>query len=155
DFNFAGSQTLALQLTQGASADVFASADERWMKVVADSGLLAGAPVTFTGNKLVVIVPAKNPAKIQRLQDLARTKVKLVLAGDAVPVGRYAREAVAKLSTATGFSPDYQARVLANVVSNEESVKGVVTKVQLGEADAGIVYNSDVTPKISSQVLRI
>ena len=155
DFNFAGSQILALQLTQGASADVFASADQNWMRVVADSGLLAGPPLVFANNHLVVIVPASNPARIERPQDLARPKIKLVLAGEAVPVGRYARTVLAKLAKARGFSPEYQNRVLANLVSNEESVKGVVTKVQLGEADAGIVYSSDVTAKLSSRVLRV
>jgi molybdate transport system substrate-binding protein len=155
DFNFAGSQILALQLTRGASADVFASADQNWMKVIGDSGLVEGQPAVFANNRLVVIVPASNPARIQRLQDLARAKVKLVLAGETVPIGHYARESLARVGGSPGFPAEYQAKVLANLVSNEESVKGVVTKVQLGEADAGIVYSSDVTPKVSAKVIRI
>jgi len=155
DYNFAGSQTLALQLTHGAGADVFASADQKWMQVAVDSNLVDGAPIIFANNRLVVIVPAKNPARILRLEDLARRGIKLVLAGEEVPVGHYAREALANLGRVPGFPPGFQARVLANVVSNEESVKGVVTKVQLGEADAGIVYSSDVMPKIRAEVTRI
>jgi molybdate transport system substrate-binding protein len=155
DFSFSGSQTLALQLSQRASADVFASADERYIKIVGDSGLLAAPPSAFANNSLVVIVPANNPAGIQRLQDLARAKVKLVLAGEAVPAGHYAREVIGNLGKLSGYPTDFERRVLANLVSNEESVKGVVTKVELGEADAGLVYSSDVTPKLSSKVMRI
>lgn len=154
DFNFAGSQVLVLQIEQGAAADVFASADDRWMKVAQDSGLIDGAPQTFAHNRLVVIVPKGNPARIGKLQDLARPGVKLVLAADAVPAGRYAREALFQLARIPGYSGDYAQRVLANVVSNEENVRGVAAKVQLGEADAGIVYVSDVTPTLARMVRR-
>ncbi len=153
-FNFAGSQALALQLTHGASADVFASADEHWMETVRDSGLLAGAAQIFAHNRLVVIVPAANPARIARLQDLAHPGVKLVLAANAVPVGHYARAAVSALAALPGFMPGFADQVLHNVVSNEDNVKGVVAKVQLGEADAGIVYVSDVTPAVAAAVHR-
>jgi molybdate transport system substrate-binding protein len=155
DFDFAGSQTLAVQIAQGASADVFASADDKTMTSVADAGLLAGKPLVFANNRLVVIVPAANPARLQRVQDLARPTLKLVLAGEAVPVGHYAREVIGKLGALPSYPAGYQSKVLANVVSNEESVKGVVTKVELGEADAGVVYSSDVTPKLSAKVMRI
>ena len=154
DFNFAGSQVLALQLSQGAAADVFASADERWMQIARDSGLIEGTPHRFARNRLVVIVPQGNPAHIARLQDLARSGVKLVLAADAVPAGRYAREALFRLSWRAGFPSDYGRRVLANVVSYEENVRSVVAKVQLGEADAGFVYASDVTPAVAGAVRR-
>lgn len=143
-FNFAGSQLLALQLTQGAQADVFAAADARSMQAVADSGLV-DEPRPFARNRLVVILPASNPGRIAALRDLARPGVKLVLAGDAVPAGRYARTVVANLGRSTGFPPAYEHRVLANVVSEEENVRAVVAKVRLGEADAGIVYASDVS----------
>jgi molybdate transport system substrate-binding protein len=143
-FNFAGSQQLALQLQQGARADVFASADQRWMEAVRDSGLVAGTPRVFARNRLVVVTPAANPGRVDRLEDLARRGLKLVLAAEAVPVGKYSREALSRLAGAPGFGADYPARVLRNVVSQEENVKAVVAKVQLGEADAGIVYVSDV-----------
>ena len=148
-FSFAGSQQLAAQLEQGARADLFAAADERWMAFVRRKSLIEGDPVVFANNWLVVIYPKSNPARINRLEDLARRGVKLVLAADAAPAGRYSRGMLRKLSGAGGFAPDYDTRVLANVVSNEENVKGVVTKVQLGEADAGIVYRSDVTPDVA------
>lgn len=148
-FTFAGSQQLASQLEQGARADVFASADERWMTYARQKSQIEGEPVIFTNNWLVVIYPRTNPARIRRLADLARSGVKLVLAAEAVPAGRYSRDMFQNLGRADGFLPDYARRVLANVVSNEENVKGVVAKVQLGEADAGVVYRSDITPDVA------
>ena len=148
-FNFAGSQQLAIQLEQGAPADVFASADERWMSYVAARGLLQDSSRIFARNPLVVIIPRANPARIQRLQDLAKPGVKLVLGADAVPVGRYTRSALQALAHDPAFVDDFATRVLRNVVSEEENVKSVVGKVQLGEADAGFVYRSDVTPSVS------
>ncbi len=147
--NLAGSQQLAIQIEQGAGADVFASADERWIAYASTRGLLAGEPALFARNRLVVIVPRTNPARIQRLADLARGGVKLVLGADAVPVGRYSRVALQNLAGMPGFGRDFATRTLRNVVSEEENVKSVVGKVQLGEADAGIVYRSDVTPAIA------
>ena len=147
--NFAGSQQLATQIEQGASADVYASADTRWMDHVREKGLLAGEPAVFARNNLVAIVPRTNPARIGRLQDLARGGVKLVLGADAVPVGHYSRTVLEKLSHDPAFGAAFAARVARNVVSNEENVKSVVGKVQLGEADAGIVYRSDVTPAVA------
>lgn len=152
-FNFAGSQELALQIEQGAAADVFASADPRWMASVRDSGLVEGTPRIFAHNRLVVITPAAAP--LARLEDLARPGVKIVLAADAVPVGRYARRALAGIPQLEGFAADFEQRALGNIVSNEEDVKAIVAKVQLGEADAGIVYVSDVTPAVAPHVRRI
>jgi molybdate transport system substrate-binding protein len=150
--SFAGSQQLAAQIEQGAVADVFASADERWMGAVRSSGLLEGDPSTFAHNRVVVIVPKPNPARINRLQDLAKGGIKLVLAADAVPVGRYSRTVLRNLSRTEGFDADFATRTLRNVVSEEENVKSVVSKVQLGEADAGIVYRSDVSPAVARYV---
>lgn len=151
-FSFAGSQQLALQLEQGAPADVFASADQRWMDYVRDKGLVEGETPVFARNRLVVIVPRTNPARIGRLEDLVRRGTKVVLAAEQVPAGKYSREALKKLAASPGFPPDYDRRVLANVVSQEENVKSVVSKVQLGEADAGMVYQSDVTPAVARYV---
>ena len=150
--NLAGSQQLVAQLELGAVADVFASADERWMTYAAVHGLVTGDPSTFAHNRLVVIVPKINPARIGKLQDLAKGGVKLVLAADAVPVGRYSRTMLNRLGHADGYPPDFSTRVLRNVVSEEENVKSVVSKVQLGEADAGIVYRSDLTPAMARYV---
>ncbi|HEX5575179.1 MAG TPA: molybdate ABC transporter substrate-binding protein [Gemmatimonadales bacterium] len=151
-FNFAGSQQLATQLEQGAPADVFASADQHWMDYARQKGLVEGESSLFARNRLVVIVPHANPAGIERLEDLTRRGTKVVMAAEAVPAGKYSRRALANLAHAPGFPADYDRRVLANVVSQEENVKNVVAKVQLGEADAGLVYRSDVTPPVSRQV---
>lgn len=151
-FNFAGSQQLASQIEQGAGADVFASADQRWMDYVRQRGLVIGTPREFVRNLLVVIVPAENPGHVSRLQDLSRPGVKLVIGTEAVPAGKYSREALANLDHAPGFPATYSQQVLRNVVSEEDNVKGVVTKVQLGEADAGMVYRSDVTPAVAPKV---
>jgi molybdate transport system substrate-binding protein len=151
-FNFAGSQQLATQIALGAKADVFASADQRWMNYLRERELLVGIPREFARNLLVVIVPRGNPGHVNQLQDLSRRGVKLVIEAEAVPAGKYSREVLAKLDRAPGFPTTYDTQVLRNVVSEEDNVKGVVTKVQLGEADAGIVYRSDVTPAIAGKV---
>jgi molybdate transport system substrate-binding protein len=143
-FNFAGSSTLSTQLIQGASADVFASANKMEMdKVVASSLIQAGTPVVFVKNILIVILAPNNPGDIQTLQDLARPGLKLDLADKTVPVGKYALQALDLMVKDPSFSTDFKTKVLANVVSYETDVKQVVAKVQLGEADAGIVYISD------------
>jgi len=151
-FNFAGSQQLASQLEQGAPADVLASADQRWMDYAKDKGLIAGEATVFARNRLVVIGPRTRSGGVERLEDLGRRGIKLVIAAEAVPAGRYSLEAIRKLAAAPGFPAEYESRVLGNVVSQEENVKSVVAKVQLNEADAGFVYRSDVTPPVSRAV---
>jgi molybdate transport system substrate-binding protein len=148
-FNFAGSQQLAVQIEHGARADVFASADQRWMDYVQEQKLTDGAPRIFAHNRLVAIVPKANPGRIRKLNDLARRGIKLVVGAEAVPVGKYTREVVQNLARQEGFPTDYAERVMSNVVSHEENVKSVVAKVQLGEADAGFVYRSDVTAQLA------
>ncbi len=144
-FNFAGSQQLAQQLAQDAPADVFASANQRQMNVAIEAGrVVSGSAEIFVRNRLVVVVPADNPAGIETLQDLAQPGLKIVLAAKDVPVGEYSRDFLEKASQSTDFATSYQDEVLANVVSYEENVKSVLTKVVLGEADAGIVFASDV-----------
>jgi molybdate transport system substrate-binding protein len=151
-FNFAGSPTLRTQPAQGARADVFASADEPNMVGAEKDGTIIGEPQIFARNQLVVVVPAKNPAGIHTLQDLTKPKLKLVLTNKDVPVGNYARQALEKLSQDATYGPDFAKRVLANLVSEETNVKQVASKVQLGEADAGIVYSTDVTPALRDAV---
>jgi molybdate transport system substrate-binding protein len=151
-FNFAGSQILATQIEQGAGADVFASADRRWMAYLGERSRLSGEPVIFGRNRLVVLIPRTNPGLISKLEDLARPGVKLVLAGAQVPAGAYSRQALKQLDSAAGFPPDFSRRVLANVVSEEENVRAVAAKVQLREADAGIVYRTDVSTGVAAQV---
>lgn len=150
--SFAGSQQLALQLESGAGADVFASADQRWMTYAQNHGLIDGTPAIFARNRLVVIVPRTNPGRIRALPDLARKGLKVVLAAEAVPAGRYSREALHKMAAAPGYGAGFDTRVLGNVVSQEDNVKAVVAKVQLGEADGGIVYRSDLTAAVRRYV---
>ena len=128
--NFAGSQALATQIQQGAPADVFASADIPNMDKVKD---LVGTPQNFASNLLQVVVEKGNPKGVKGLEDLANPDLKVVLAAPDVPAGKYAQQALEK------------AGVTVKPVSEEDNVKAVVTKVSLGEADAGIVYVTDVT----------
>nr|WP_325050753.1 molybdate ABC transporter substrate-binding protein [Actinomadura spongiicola] len=131
-FNFGGSSSLARQITQGAPADVFASASPATMKTVTDAGDATGRPRVFAGNRLVIAVPKDNPGKVRAVGDLSRPGLKVVLCAAPVPCGAAAR-------TALGT-----AGVDVEPVSLEQDVKAVVTKVGLGEADAGLVYRTDV-----------
>jgi molybdate transport system substrate-binding protein len=143
-YNFAGSQTLVTQLQQGARADVFASANTAQMKAAQQNGSIAGAPEPFAHNKLVIVTPQANPAGVASPADLARPGLKLVLALPSVPAGAYARQAICQMGqNPATYGADFAAKVSANVVSQEEDVREVLTKVQLGEADAGVVYVSD------------
>lgn len=129
---FASSSTLATQITQGAPADVFAPADRTQMDAVADTGLVAGRPVAFAGNTLEIVVEDGNPLDIRGLADLTREDVTVVLAAEEVPAGRYAREAL----DAQGLD--------VRPASLETDVRAVRSRVVLGEADAGVVYASDI-----------
>lgn len=145
-FNFAGSQALAQQLVQGAPADVFASANEQQMATAVQAGRVAeDAPQVFATNALVLITPSGNPAGLKALTDLARPGLKLVFADPSVPAGQYSLDFLDKAEQNPAFGVGFRAAVLQNVVSYEESVRAVLTKVSLGEADAGIVYRSDVS----------
>lgn len=145
-FDFGGSDALATQIAQGAPADVFASANTAQMDRLRVAGLLASTPRTFARNRLVVIVPAKNPANIATPEDLGRPGVRLVLAAPTVPIGAYARQALQRAGAGIA------ARANANVISEELDVKAVVTKIALGEGDAGICYATDVTPAVAKDV---
>lgn len=143
-FNFAGSQQLAQQLNQGAPADVFASADDEQMLVAVQGGRIdPDAQQPFVNNALVVVYPRGNPGGLQNLHDLARPGLKLVLAAGPVPAGQYALDFLEKASLDPSYGENYKQEVLQNVASYEENVRAVLTKVALGEADAGIVYASD------------
>jgi len=132
-FNFAASSDLVAQITQGAPADVFASADEANMSKLTDAGGNAGDPRVFATNSLQIIVEPGNPKGITGVADLAESDVLYVTCAPEVPIGKYAAQVLAN------------AGVTATPVSFEENVKGIVTKVTLGEADAGIVYRTDVS----------
>jgi len=152
-FNFAGSNDLAAQIGKGAPADVFASANLAQLNALVKSGQIAdGESRTFARNRLVVIVPATNPAKLTTLADLARPGLKLVLADKSVPVGQYALDFLDKASADPSFGSTYKVNVVKNVVSYEQDVKAVVSKISLGEGDAGVVYATDVTPAIADKL---
>lgn len=154
EFNFAGSQQLRQQLEQGASTDVFASANTKEMNTAIASGLIVSeTQQTFLHNRLIVILPKNNPANIQSLQDLAKPGLKIILAAPSVPVGGYALTALGQMNA--DFGTTFSATVGSNVASYEDNVKQVVTKIQLGEGDAGIVYSSDVTPAAAPQLSTI
>jgi molybdate transport system substrate-binding protein len=143
-FAFGPSDGLATQIVEGAPVDVFASASPAWMDAVDERGPGVTRRTDFARNRLAVIVPSDNPANIDELDDLATDGVQLVLAAEGVPAGDYAREILANAGIAD--------TALANVVSNEEDAAAVVTKVLIGEADAGIPYVTDVTAEVAGRI---
>lgn len=144
-FNYAGSNQLATQIGSGAPADVFASANATQMDMAVGSGRIDdGAPQVFVTNRLVVVIPTDNPGGIENLQDLAAPDTLVVLAAEEVPVGQYSLDFLDLAAADPAFGEPYKADVLANVASYEENVRSVLNKVSLGEADAGIVYTSDL-----------
>ncbi|MDD2756259.1 MAG: molybdate ABC transporter substrate-binding protein [Methanothrix sp.] len=155
-FNFDGSQALRTQIENGAYADVFVSANKKQMNAVKNIGLMNNSSIIiFTENKLSLIVPKDNPAKVGNLSDLAKPGLKIVIGTKDVPVGDYALQIISKLGNDSAYGPDYKAKVLANVISQETNVNYVVTKVALGEADVGFAYVSDVTEQLASKVDKI
>ncbi len=173
DLNFAGSQRLRVQLENGARADVYASADQRHMDLAIDAGLVAGEASNFASNALVIALPKSEAADladssaegkgssaedtpgegplVRSPADLAKKGIKLAIAQPEVPAGNYTRTMIQRLSQDPKLGPSYPDRVLANVVSEEASVRNVLQKVALGEVDAGIIYRSDaqVTSDVS------
>ncbi|HEX2908460.1 MAG TPA: molybdate ABC transporter substrate-binding protein [Phototrophicaceae bacterium] len=155
-YNFGSSSALATQLVEGgAPADIFASANEKQMKVAVDGERIGSEPVIFARNRLVLIVPAENPAEIKSLADLATAGIDLVLAAPGVPVRDYTDAMLEKLAADPAYGAAYKDAFLANLVSEEDNVRQVTAKVALGEAEAGIVYSSDVTPDVAEQVIAL
>ncbi len=150
-FNYNGSQILEQQIANSAPADVFASADSANMTKASDAGLVNTSRI-FVKNRLVVILPINNPGNITSLKDLAKKGIKIDLEATAVPAGKYSRQVLDNLSKSPGYGASYASAVLSNVVSLEDNVKAVVQKVQLGEADAGFVYRTDVTAAVASKL---
>lgn len=141
-FNFGSSSGLATQIEEGAPADAFASADLAQADRLLQNGHIH-PPAVFAKNALVLVVP-RGSASVASFADLANEGVRLVLAGPEVPAGRYARQVIANASASGAFGADFESRVLANLRSEEANVRAVLAKVQLGEADAGFVYATDV-----------
>lgn len=137
------SAALATQIEQGAPADVFLSADTANPRKLLNRGLGAGPLVPFAGNLLTIVVPATNPGAVHSAADLARPGLKIVAAGDSVPVTKYAVQLVRNLAAEPGYPPDFATAYAANIVSKEDDVAAVVAKIALGEGDAAIVYVTD------------
>jgi molybdate transport system substrate-binding protein len=139
------SSALETQIEQGAPADVYLAADTSNPKKLVDGGLASGEAVAFAGNELTIVVPTDDPAGIVTPADLAKKGVKVVAAGDEVPIAKYAKQLVANLAKESGYPADFEAAYAANVVSKEDNVNAVIAKIELGEGDAGIVYVTDAT----------
>ena len=139
-YSFAGSDQLALQIQQGAPADVYAAASPKYTQLLYHNGFLR-KPVAFATNRLIVLVPKSNPARIRSVYDLRRSGVKVVIGDRTVPIGSYTRQ----ILDALGIAND----VMKNVVSQATDVKAIVGQVALGQADAGFVYATDARPVAS------
>ena len=151
---FGHSPTQRVQFTQGASGDVFMTASQKDMTdAITDKTVVTGTAKVFATNQLVVILPPGNPAKIEQLSDLAKPSVKLLLPAVDVPVGKLAQDALVKMDQKIGGG--FKDAVLKNVVSNEPGVKPIVSKIKLGEADAGIVFVSDAVAAPDLKTLEI
>jgi molybdate transport system substrate-binding protein len=148
-FNFAGTQELRTQLEHGAAADVFASADPRHMQELLSAGRVA-QPTVFTRNEPVIVVAQEAAATLRGLADLPAAE-RIVIGAPEVPIGRYTLQILDR--AAPGLGADFRARVEAKVVSRELNVRQVLVKVSLGEAQAGLVYRTDV--KADSGVTRV
>lgn len=147
------STALETKIEQGAPADVFLSADTANPQQLVDKGLASGSMTLFAGNELTVILPTGNPAGINSPTDLARSGVKVIACTDGVPIQKYTAQWLDKVKALPAYGADFPARYAANVVSREDNVSGIVTKVGLGEGDAGIVYVTDA--KASDKVAMV
>jgi molybdate transport system substrate-binding protein len=141
-FTIDASSALRAQIEQGAPIDVFASADTTNPQQLVDQGLATGPVKVIARNELVIVVPRRT-SRVTTPLDLTQPGVKLVAAGPDVPITKYTTELLANLAGLSGYPPDFAVRVAANVVSHEDNVRAIVTKVALGEGDAGIVYATD------------
>lgn len=147
------SAALATQIEQGAPADVFLAADVANPQRLADAGLTDGEPVGFARNEVRLIVPSDDPAGIATPADLARDGVRIIAAGDAVPITRYAAELVEQLAAVDGYPADFGAAYARNVASKEDNVAAVVARIELGEGDAAFVYATDALVAASARTI--
>ncbi len=162
EFNFAGSQQLAGQLREGARADIFASADEMQMQTAVEAGRIEDMSVkTFACNRLMIgygrAVKGSSAAApgLESLLKLAQPGHKIVVGAEAVPIGQYTRQFLANAEQDDRFGPSFRAGFEENIVSEEQNVRGILSKLQLGEADAGVVYASDLAGETELQRMEI
>lgn len=141
------SSALETKIEQGAPADVFLSADTTNPQKLVDKAMASGGLTSFAKNKLTVIVPKDNPAKIQTPADLAKAGIKVIAAGDAVPITKYTNQLVANLAKQPGYPADFVGAYNGNIASREDNVSAIVAKVGMEQGDAGIVYVTDANGK--------
>ncbi len=152
--NFAGSQTLATQIEQGAPADLFISANRPVMERLQRQELV-NSPQPLLGNQLVLAARADLQPRLTSIADLARPELLLAIGNRQVPIGFYTRQLFARLATDSAYGPTLVGKIKGNIVSEEGRVKAIVAKLLLGEVDAGIVYQSDLTPANSHKLTAI
>lgn len=156
EFNFDGVPALRAQIEQGAYADVLVSANLKHMDALKSEGFINNSTVeVFARNKVAIIVPNGNPANITSLKDLAAPGVKILMGTKDLPAGDYALQVLDRLAADPEYGPVYKESVLSNVVSQETTVNRIVSKIALGEADAGFAFISDVSPEMIGKVTRI
>jgi len=146
------SAALAGKIEQGAAVDVFLSADPSLPERLESEGFVVGPSVAFAGNRLTIIVPSDNPAFIASAADLGKPGVRIIAAGDHVPITGYAERLVAALARLQGYPGDFPDLYAENIVTSVDSVAAIVSEIELGEGDAAIVYTSDAT---SGKVLQV
>lgn len=149
------SAALATKIEQGAPADLFLSADTTNPDRLATAGLTAAAPTPFASNQLAIVMPIGNPAEITSPEDLVGEGVRIVAAGDEVPITGYADELIANLASEPGYPDDFADAYAGNVVSKEENVAAIMTRIELGEGDAAIVYATDAAASSDVEVVEI
>jgi molybdate transport system substrate-binding protein len=147
------SAALETKIEQGAPADVFLAADTASPKKLVDAGLSAGDAVVFAGNTLTIVVPTDNPGSVSEPADLGKPALKVVAAGDEVPITKYAKQLIANIAKQPEAPAGFEAAYAANIVSKEDNVKAVIGKIELGEGDAGIVYVTDA--KASTKIATV
>jgi molybdate transport system substrate-binding protein len=156
EFNFDGVPALRAQIEQGAYADLLACADLKHINALKAEGYVNNSSLKiFAENKMAVVVPDDNPANISSLADLARPGIIILMGTKELPAGYYARQVLDKLANDSQYGPDYRYKVMANIVSEETTVNRIVSKVALGEADAGFAFVSDVSPVMVGKVAKI
>jgi len=154
EINFAASPELRTQIQFGATPDLFASADIRIMEQLMSQKLLAES-VIFARNRVCVIVPKENPARIRTFQDLARPGVRIDAGHINLPIGRYMVEILEKMERSGRFGKGFKRKVMANIASTEVNVRHIVAKIVMNDFDAGFVFISDVTPEVRKRVIQI
>jgi molybdate transport system substrate-binding protein len=155
-FNFDGLPALRVQIEEGAYADILISPDQSYMDPLVEEGFIDEESVqVFASNKVAVVLPVDSSANITTIRDLATPGTKIVMGIEELPIGDYALQVLDLMAKDPEYGPAFKEAVLANVVSLETRVTGIVSKVAMGEADAGFAFMSDVSPQMKGKVRKI